>query len=129
MANKYFRSEFLRSCSVYPVFLVCNAQFQGASAPIGFTTTGAVSSFTRTSTGVYVITLADRYNFSLYNNYSWQNCAGLSGLSDLTAYFTPNVNNASPTITVTFINDSGAVTDPPSGAIINFFLLLNNSSV
>lgn len=129
MANKYFRSEFIRTCSGYPVILVGNATLQGASAPINFASTGGVKSFTRTSTGVYVITLMDQYNASLFSNYSFQNGAGLSGLSDLTAYFTPAVNNSTPTVTITFINDSGTVTDPASGVILNFFLVLNNSSI
>jgi hypothetical protein len=69
----------------------------------------------------------DRYYAQLYAGSSFSAVTGLSGLSDLTTGITFNVNNATPTVTFTFVNDSGVVTDPAATVVLNFFILLKNT--
>jgi hypothetical protein len=125
MASRYFQ-QFTSSLDRNVVILDGTVTLNGAGAPTALTGKG-LSTLVRTSAGVYTLTLMDRYYAFLYANASFNGVTGKAGLSDLTMGITSNVNNATPTVTFTFVNDSGTVTDPASGVGLQFIILLKNT--
>lgn len=137
--------QFTSSLNRGLVLLEGQAQLNGAGAVTNISGAGILD-VTRNSTGVYEISFGvdytnngttsiiyDSYFSYLFGSLSFLSGLALSGLSDLTWYFTPAVSivtgsNPVPHVLVTFVNNSGVVTDPPSGTIINFFFMLKNSA-
>lgn len=135
--------QFTYSLNRGLVLLNGEAQLNGAGAVTAVSGAGILS-VTRNSTGVYEIVFGvqytnngttsimyDSYFSYLFGSLSFLSGLALSGLSDLTWYFTPAVSETpsnTPNVIVTFVNDVGVVTDPPAGTIINFFFMLKNSA-
>jgi hypothetical protein len=125
MASRYFQ-QFTSSLDRNVVILDGTATLNGSSAPTNLAGKG-LSSLVHTSTGVFTLTLSDRYYALLTTQMDYTTVTGLSGLTSLSYGVTSNVNNATPTVTFTFVNGSGVVTDPPSGLGITFVILLKNT--
>lgn len=137
--------QFTSSLNRGLVLLEGQAQLNGAGAVTNASGAGILS-VTRVSTGLYRIVFGvnytnngvtsiiyDTYFQYLFGSLSFLSGLGLSGLSDLTWSFTPAVSivtgtNPIPHVDVTFVNDTGVVTDPATGLIINFFFMLKNSA-
>lgn len=125
MASRYFQ-QFTSSLDRNVVILDGTATLNGAGAPTALAGKG-LNTLVRTSTGVFTLTLSDRYYALLVAQCDYTNVIGLSGLTSLSLGVTSNVNNATPTVTFTFVNGSGVVTDPPSGLGISFLIFLKNT--
>lgn len=126
MASRYFQ-QFTSSLDRNVVILDGSATLNGAAAPTNLTGKG-LSSLVHTSTGVYTLTLSDRYYALLSAQMDYTNVTGIAGLAGVSYGVTSNVNNATPTVTFTFVNSTtGAVADAPSGLGITFIILLKNT--
>ena len=136
--------QFTSSLNRGLVLLEGQATLNGAGA-VTAVSGGGILSVTRMSTGVYRVifgvnytnsgvttTILDTYFAYLFGSLSFLNGLGLAGLSDLTWNFTPAVSisgsNPNPHVDITFIDNTGAVADPASGLMINFFFMLKNSA-
>lgn len=136
--------QFTSSLNRGLVLLEGQAQLNGAGA-VTNTSGAGILSVARQSTGLYRISFGinytqngvssiiyDTYFSYLFGSLSFLSGLGLAGLSDLTWSFLPAVSmsgsNPVPHVDVRFVDNTGAVVDPATGLIINFFFMLKNSA-
>ncbi len=135
MANRNFANggKIQSMSNGQPVMVNTNILIGGTGAVTSNTSTTMVRSVTRTSTGLYVLHLANNYNAVLSVIGSMQSASG--GLSGILAVECGNAPStavqslATPTITIRTLDAAGAVADPASGSTISITALLSNSSV
>lgn len=127
MANRYARSEFLRSFIADARVLALSVSFGSSGAPTIVSGTGmGIKSVARSSAGRYVITLQDAYKGLIRMSHSFVSASAPASPSMYIA--AEAVSSASaPTITVVF-NTAGTATDPASGEKVLLEIELNNSS-
>lgn len=135
MANRNFANggKLQSMSNPQPVMINTNILIGSTGAVTSNTCTTMVTSVTRTSTGLYVLHLANNYNAVLSVIGSMQSASGgLSGILAIecgNAPNTPIVSLTAPTITIRTLDAAGAVADPVSGSTISITALLSNSSV
>lgn len=132
MANRFFNHAFY-SLEKAPVVLFAKVAIGSTGAPtLNASQSKGVSSISRTSAGLYVITLQDVY-VRLLNCHAVRTLA--SGLPAAPAYnVVSNTVSTTKTITVQFAGatataDTALVaTDPSNGSTLDFVIWLSNSS-
>ncbi len=133
MANRnWANGGKIMTMHVGPVYVTTNITIGATGAVSSNTSTNVVTSVTRTSTGIYVLHLAETYNAAINIMGSVQSpVSGLSGISTIEPGNAPStsVAAASPTITIKTLDAAGALADPASGSVVSIVALLNNSSV
>lgn len=116
-----------------PTIIQTNITIGGTGAVVSNSVSTMVSSVTRSSTGVYVLHLAQNYNKALSVIGSMQSASG--GLSGILAVECQNAPSASvqslsaPAITIRTLDAAGALANPASGSVISITAILSNSSV
>ncbi len=138
MANNMGRQFSLTLAKeVYKLFL--QAAIGGTGAPTLTTTAGAskgIKSITRTSAGIYVITLGrpsyavvDTY-YKLLNIAASFDTSGISGVASTVCSVTlaGNTVSSTGTLTIKCFDYAGSVIDPASGEILRLEISVNNSS-
>lgn len=128
MANRQFRSQFIYGFEGMRVNLSARVTFGAAGAPTLVTADSkGVASISRTSAGLYVITLQDVYNKLLGLNMTQLSTgAQAAPIVNLVAQ-TVSTNK---TITIQYrAIDNTTATDPASGEQLYLSIELNNSSV
>lgn len=125
MANRFFNQfRFSMEKNVVDLYLKVNI---GASGAPTIARGKGIASITRTSAGLYVITLQDKYHALLNVQSAVKLASGLPA-SALFAISAEAVATAK-TITVQYADgDTPAATDPDSGAVLYFTITLSNSS-
>jgi hypothetical protein len=109
------------------VDLFASVTFGASGAPtLNASKSKGVKSISRTSAGLYVITLQDQYNQLLTVR-----CTNVSSSAPAAPSMyvkAEAVNNATPTLTVV-MNSAGTATDPGSGEEARLHIVLKNSSL
>lgn len=129
MANRQFGSQFSYGFERMPVRLYARVSFGVSGAPtLDTNIKQGVASISRTSAGLYVLTLQDVYNRLLALN-----IMQLSGASPETAPIRHMVSHSvssAKTITFQYLAvDNSTATDPASGEQASIEIVLSNSSV
>ena len=110
----------------------------GATGAVASFTGSVVQSITRTSTGLYQITLQPNTNFSKLYHLSGAAQSPVSGLSGVLAIECQNAPQpalASYTairggqVSIKCLDAAGALVDPATGSVITILMFLSNSSV
>ena len=132
MANRNFANAGkLYAMQVSPV-MVTTAITIGAAGAVASFVGPLTASVALASTGIYTITLEDKYYAAISIHGSAQSPAsGLSGVSSIEIQNASSTSVAAtiPTITIKCLDADGAVVDPASGSVIDILAILNNSSV
>lgn len=122
MANRYFPSQFLYSFTHMPVAIQGTVSLSAAGA---VTTSSVVGgTVTKTGTGQYTLTLADKYNALVSANVTLQAPVPVDLVPQI---LTTDVTGAK-TIVVSLLADA-VPTDPAAVCTIHFNVILRNSSV
>lgn len=134
MANRNFANGGkIMTMNAGPVIVNTNITIGATGAVTSSTSTTMVTSVTRTSTGIYVLHLANAYFKAISISASMQSpSSGLSGILGIESGNAPNTSVASstaPTITIKTLDAAGALANPASGSVISVTALLSNSSV
>jgi hypothetical protein len=133
MANRNFANGGkMYAMHVMPTMINANILIGSTGAVTSFTGP-MVSSVTRTSTGIYVLHLANNFNAVIFAHGSVSSpVSGLSGISTVEIQNAPSTSIqslATPTITVKVLDHTGAVADPASGSTVSVLVIANNSSI
>lgn len=121
MANRNFNRKQALEHEVKEIY--AEIAIAGSGAPTITYSTGAAS-ISRTSAGLYVLTLQDAYNRLMHANVEIQSASA----QDLVAQTASQ--SVSSAKTVTFRTQAaGVATDPTSGSVLRVALQLKNSSV
>jgi hypothetical protein len=128
MANRLYRSQFLYGFEAMPVRLTLNVSFGSAGAPtLNSSNSKGIASISRTSAGLYVITLQDVYN-KLLSAHMEQLSTGAQA-APIRNIVSQSVSSAK-TITIQYrAVDNVTATDPASGEQLFMEINLGNSSV
>lgn len=134
MANRNFANGGkIMTMQAGPVIVNTNILIGATGAVTSSTSTTMVTSVTRTSTGIYVLHLADSYNSAISVSASMQSpSSGLSGILGVECGNAPSTSVAilaAPVITIKTLDAAGALADPASGSTISVTALLSNSTV
>lgn len=127
-------SSKLFSMHAMPVLVTATAQI-GASGAVSSFVGSMVKSFEKVSTGIYLITMDDKTNFTrLYAAMgSMQSPAvGLAGISTIEIQNDPNSDVQTTTgakLTIKTLDAAGALANPANGSAINIMAIMSNSSV
>lgn len=122
MANRNFNRKQALEHEVKEIY--AQVAIGAAGAPTLTYATG-VASISRTSAGLYVLTLQDKYSRLMHANVSIQSTVA----QDLDGQLQADATTTSAK-TLTFRTQAGAVaTDPSSGSVLRIALQLKNSSV
>lgn len=132
MANRFFNNMFY-SLEKAPVVLFAKVAIGATGAPtLSAANSKGVASISRTSAGLYVITLQDAY-VRLLNCHAVRTLA--SGLPAAPAFnVVSNTVSSTKTITVQFGGATASgdttlvATDPSNGSTLDFVIWLSNSS-
>jgi hypothetical protein len=88
-----------------------------------------IASVSRTSAGLYVLTLKEVFNRLLFFAYELKYTAGVSNIYQIYESAADTVaSNAGKQVTFTCINAAGAATDPTNGMVLRIKLTLKNSA-
>jgi hypothetical protein len=136
MANRW-TNQFSKTFEKEVNSIFCQISFGASGAPTLATSnvTSAslkgVASVSRTSTGLFVLTLQDAWVKLLYFSGSWDT-SGASGAAPVgpIIYVTTNSITASPGVITFKTGDyvNGAVADPASGEILRLKIVVGNST-
>lgn len=133
MANRFF-NQFNKTLEKEVCSLFAKISFGSTGAPtLDATNSKGVSSISRTSTGLYVLTLTDNYNRLFGVNATWDT-SGASGSAPVGPIVYLSAANAVSTLgaaTITFKTGdyvNGAVADPASGEVLYLEINLKNSN-
>lgn len=115
-----------------PVRLYAKVTYGASGAPtLSTANSKGIASISRTSAGLYAITLQD-----VYNKFMHMSCSQVGASSGATAQAAPILSLKSETVSSTKIItiqfraiDNSTATDPASGETSYFEFVLNNSSV
>lgn len=134
MANRNFANGGkIMTMNSGPVMVNTNILIGSTGAVTSSTSTTMITSVTRSSTGIYVLHLADTYNSAISVSASMQSPnSGLSGILGVECGNAPSTSVATfstPTITIKTLDAAGALANPASGSTISVTALLSNSSV
>jgi hypothetical protein len=127
MANRQFR-QFQYTLENKVVHLFAKVTIGGSGAPtLSTADSRGIASVSRSSAGLYVITMQDAYQKLFCINTIYILASGAPAVVT-----TPVVRAVSPlsakTVTVGFLNGSGTATDPDNGAVLQFHLVLGDST-
>jgi hypothetical protein len=81
----------------------------------------------KSTTGVYTVTLADKYQKFLYLGVQFEEAT--EGSTDQFFVVVDSTSAGTATATVKVDNGAGTLVEPDSGAKLHFFMVLKNSSV
>lgn len=131
MANRNFANGGkIMTMHAGPVMVTTNITIGSTGAVTSNSQTTMVTSVTRTSTGIYVLHLANSYNGAISILASAQSpSSGLSGVLAIETANAPTTAVQASTITIKTLDAAGALVDPASGSVISVIAMLNNSSV
>lgn len=127
MANRTF-SQFRYSLEKAVVDLYCRVTFGATGAPtLDKANSKGIASISRTSTGLFVITLQDTYQRVLHVGCVFKVASGAPAAPGM--YLTADAVGtlSAPTITLQF-NAAGTATDPASGEEVKLHIALRNST-
>lgn len=128
MANLRYRSQFHQSYAAERASLFATINFGATGAPTIASGTGmGISSITRSSAGLYVITLVQPFMALLGVRATFVDAAAPASPS---LYVSSNAvaTRSAPTLSIQF-NAAGTATDPASGESVLLEIVLNNSSL
>lgn len=128
MANPVFLTNQFSYSHAQPEHLMAKISFGAAGAPTIVASTGmGISSVTRTSAGVFVITLSHAYFALLMVNHCFISAAAPAAPG---LYISSDASNSGSAATITIVtNVTGTATDPASGEVMLLDIKLNKSSV
>lgn len=129
MANRYF-NQFRLSLEKQVVDLFADVTFGGTGAPtLVASGSKGVASISRTSAGLYVVTLSDSYVGLLMVNHRFIKNSATIPAAPLMYVVSQAVGTvAAPTITMQFDAVAGTAADPDSGDEVLLQFTLKNSS-
>lgn len=133
MANRFF-NQFSGTLEKGVIVLSPKISFGASGAPTLSTSHGkGVSTVSRTSTGLYVLTLQDTYVALLgfVGSYDATGSSGAAPLAPIVFCKTNAVTTPATGGTITFVTGdyvNGAVADPASGEILMLTIVLSNST-
>ncbi len=133
MANRNFASGGkIYSMGVKPVILNANILI-GASGAVTSFTGAMIQSVTLSSTGVYLITLANNFSGLHFASGSMQSpSSGVSGIVAVEIQNAPNTNVTNlttPTLTVKTLSSSDALANAASGSTLSVLMYFSDSSI
>lgn len=127
MANTYgYSVAYTKEAAVWKLFAKVAIGATGAPTLNAIQSKG-IASISRSSAGVYVITLGDVWNRLLGVDLTYVNSTGLPAAPNFVVK-AQTIDTAGKTITVEF-SSGGTATDPDNGATLMFEITLKNSSV
>lgn len=127
MANTYgYSNSFTKEAAVWKLFGKVAIGASGAPT-LNAPQSKGIASISRSSAGVYVITLSEVWNRLLGVDLTYVVASGLAAAPNF-AIKAQTIDSAGKTITVEF-STGGAATDPDNGATLLLEVTLKNSSV
>ena len=128
MANRSF-SQYRYSLEKKVTDLFAVVTIGAAGAPtLDTVNSKGIASIVRSSAGLYVVTLSDRYTSMLEPGVMSMLAAGTPGHGSCILRATA-VNAVVPTVTLAFLDYAGAAVDPVSTTVLYIGFTLKNSSV
>jgi len=124
MANRMF-NQFQGTLEKGVVTLFAEVSFGASGAPTLVRGKG-IASVSRTSTGLFVVTLQDSYILTLGLGSAWKGTGAPAG--NEVVLDTDSVANGTPAVTLKVYTSAGALVDPASGESVLLSFTLSNST-